>query len=168
MARTLFGTRSRWRRVPWKVTPKPTRARPSDPSPKPPGAPPPPGRETWWSALSSYGLVAVLAVAVLMASGSTPAPRVLPVTAPVASGQPSGWARWLARLTVGPQTGRDWLDAGLPLLSWADGQLPSPWPVHWRGLAADGVAALTGTPLNNLDRLLSSAIPPAGALPVPD
>ncbi len=167
MARTLFGARSRWRRVPWKPPPEPTQARPSDPPPKPAGTPPPPARETWWSALSSYGLVAVLAVAVLMASGTAPAPRVLPVTAPLASVQPSGWARWLAHLTVGPQTGRDWLDAGLPLLSWADGQLPSPWPVHWRGLAADGVAALTGTPLSNLSRLLSSAIPPVGALPVP-
>ena len=173
MARPLWGARSRWRRVPWKPAPPlppagPTRAdRSPDPSPRePPAARRPPGAESAWSALTSYGLVAVLAVAVLMASGTASAPRVVPVTAPVASGQPSGWARWLSRLTVGQQTGRDWLDAGLPLLSWADGQLPSPWPVHWRGLAADGVAALTGTPLNNLNRLLSSAIPPVGALPV--
>ncbi len=173
MARPLWGTRSRWRRVPWTQAPPlspaaPTRAdRSPDPSPsEPPAARRPPTAESAWSALTSYGLVAVLALAVLMASGTAPAPRVVPVTARVASGQPSGWARWLSRLTVGPKTGRDWLDAGLPLLSWADGQLPSPWPVHWQGLAADGVAALTGTPLNNLNRLLSSAIPPVGALPV--
>lgn len=172
--RPLRGTRSGWRSVPWNKASSapPAGPPPADPSPDPsPGHPPaarrPPARETWWSALTSYGLVAALAVAVLMASGTAPAPRVVPVTAPVASGQPIGWARWLGRLTVGQQTGRDWLDAGLPLLSWAHGQLPSPWLVHWRGLAADAVAALTGTPLNNLNRLLSSAIPPVGALAVP-
>ncbi len=122
-------------------------------------------RETWWSALWSYGLVSLLAVAVLMASGAAPQPRAVPVTAPVASEQPTGWDRWLSQLTVGPQTGRDWLDAGLPLLVWAQGQLPSPWPVHWRGLAADAVATLTGTPLSNLNRLLASAIPPVASLP---
>ncbi len=158
---------SRWRRVPWGARAAPPIAVPAPPpaSPPAPGRPPGPAappsasRETPWSALSSYGLVTLLAVGVLMASGAPPAPRVLPALAPVASSAPTGWARWLGGLRVGRQTGQDWFDAGLPLLSWARGQLPAPWPVHWRGLAADAVGALTGTPLTNLNRLLAAAIP---------
>ena len=168
--RPLWGRRSAWRRVPWKASTTSMGSPASPLSSDPPGRHTPAGRrapmrETWWSALWSYGLVSLLAVAVLMASGAAPQPRAVPVTAPVASEQPTGWDRWLSQLTVGPQTGRDWLDAGLPLLVWAQGQLPSPWPVHWRGLAADAVATLTGTPLSNLNRLLASAIPPVASLP---
>lgn len=164
------GPTSRWQRVPWGARPAPPPPPPSA-VPPPPASPPrpptrrAPGRETPWSALASYGLVVLLAVGVLMASGTPPTRRVVPAIAPVASAGPTGWARWLSGLTVGRQTGRDWLAAGLPLVSWAGGQLSAPWPIHWRGLAADGVAALTGTPLSNLNSLLAAAIPSVRMLP---
>jgi stage II sporulation protein P len=140
-------------------TPPPSGARPSPPAKAP--------RETVWSALSSYGLVAVLALGVLVASGRPSGPAALPVLGPLSSRQATGWPAWLKSLNVGDATGRDWLEAGLPLLSWASGHIPSPWPVHWRGLAADTIAELTGTPLNNLRQLLGSAVPLATAVAAP-
>jgi stage II sporulation protein P len=163
----LWRPGKRWVKVPW-----PGPARSARPLPKPsagrtaerPVSPPPRRGETAWSSLASYGLVAALALGVLVASGRAPGPRVLPVTGPLASRQQAGWVQWFAHFQVGTRTGRDWLEAGLPLVAWANGQLQSPWPVEWRTLAAGTVAELTGTPLNNLDRLLASAVPAAGTV----
>jgi stage II sporulation protein P len=152
-------------------TTRPAASATSDSPPPPSGTrPSPPARaprETVWSALSSYGLVAVLALGVLVASGRPSGPAALPVLGPLSSRQATGWPAWLRSLKVGDATGRDWLEAGLPLLSWASGRIPSPWPVHWRGLAADTIAELTGTPLNNLRQLMGSAVPLATAVAAP-
>lgn len=149
--------------------------------------PPRTGPEPWWrrwlktrrtplptgpddtvlSALLSYGLLTAVALLILTVS-APPSDRSAPATAPVASARPGPLERWLQTVAVNESSARSWLLDGAPLVAWVRGRVPDPWAVHWGAVAAAALSTVTGTPLLNLDRLLTNAVPVLAEAPVPE
>lgn len=122
------------------------------------------------STLFGYGILVVLALLVIVVTAPTPPRPALPTVGRVfrtSSNAAGALHKWLALMHINETSLKDWLIAGAPLIAWADGNLSNPWQVHWRGLAAAGISAVTATPLHNLDELLGSAVPALAAAPLP-
>lgn len=132
-----------------------------------PPRPPDPPRESFWALLWTYATVAVLGLLVLTVVGKPPT-RLLPAMAPIASGPAQGGlpallSRWhLTRIDL--RSAHDWLVDGAPLLGWMGGRMTPLGAIHWRSMAGAALAAVTATPLGNLNSLLALSVPELAAV----